>query len=257
MIDNQIPSLKRATAYQMAEEAIREKIMDGSLVPGDLLPVEHDLADQLGVTRPTVREALRKLESSGLIVRGPRRRMMVSAPCPSISSNAMQQAIVLHGISYRELCELTLALEPTAANLAAQKISPELLKQLEDNLKKTEDYIDDPKERVISDIEFHDLIAIAADNHALSLARTPVSDFLLPAYGVVAEKLALGPRLLEAHKNIFEALKQGDAENARHLMHSHISDFLRDCEKAGLSVDEPIRAVNAEMNIAKFDRNGN
>lgn len=238
----------------MAEEALREKIMDGTLVPGDLLPVEHDLVEQLGVTRPTVREALRKLESSGLVVRGPRRRMMVSAPCPSISSNAMQQAIVLHGISYRELCELNLALEPAAADLAAQKIDPELLEKIADNLKRTEACLDDPEQLVLANIEFHDLIAIAANNHALVLARAPVSDFLLPAYGAFVKKLGLGKKLLAAHTAIYGALKEGDALQARQWMHKHIRDFLRGCEMSGLSLDDPIRNVNAEMNIPKYDR---
>ncbi|WP_159819129.1 FadR/GntR family transcriptional regulator [Colwellia sp. 20A7] len=252
--DKKITSLKRATAYQLAEEALREKIMDGTLVPGDLLPVEHDLADQLGVTRPTVREALRKLESSGLVVRGPRRRMMVSAPCPSISSTAMQQAIVLHGISYRELCELNLVLEPAAAELAAKRISAEQLKKIEDNLERTAAFIDDPKKLVEADIEFHDLVAEATSNHALLLARAPVSDFLLPAYGAVVGKLGPGKRLLEAHTKIFNALKQGDADVAREWMIKHITDFLRGCEMSGISLDEPIREVNVEMDISKFSR---
>jgi DNA-binding FadR family transcriptional regulator len=55
---NSFKSLKRAPAYVLAEEAIRGMILDGTLARGDLLPVEYDLAEQLGVTRPTVREAL-------------------------------------------------------------------------------------------------------------------------------------------------------------------------------------------------------
>jgi len=251
---NQITSLKRPTAYQMAEEALREKIMDGTLLPGDLLPVEHDLAEQLGVTRPTVREALRKLESSGLVVRGPRKRMMVSAPCTSISSTAMQQAIVLHDVTYQELYELNLALEPVAAELAAKRISGELIEKIEDNLERTIASIDDTEHLVQLDIEFHDLVALAANNHALLLAREPVSDFLLPAYGVVVEQLEPGKRLFEAHKAIFEAIKQGDAVLAREWMHKHICDFLRGCKMSGLSLDKPVRKVNMKMDIAKFER---
>ena len=63
----QFEALKRAPAYVMAENAIKDLILSGELGPGALLPGEHDLAEQLGVTRPTVREAMRKLESSGLV----------------------------------------------------------------------------------------------------------------------------------------------------------------------------------------------
>ena len=249
-----ITSLKRAPAYQLAEEKLREMILNGSLTPGELLPVEHDLADQLGVTRPTVREALRKLESTGLVVRGPRRRMMVSVPSPSISSSAMHQAIVLHGVSYRELWELNQAIEPAAAALAAERISEELLEKIAKNLEVTEACLDKPKQLVEADIEFHDLIAQATGNHALLLARAPLGDFLYSAYGTVVEKLEPGKRLLEAHKEIFKAIKSGNAEDAREWMDKHIRDFLRGCEMSGISLDEPIRDVNIEMDIAKFDR---
>ena len=180
--------------------------------------------------------------------------MMVSAPCASISSTAMQQAIVLHGISYRELCEVNLMLEPAGAALAAKRISAELLQKIEVNLEQTAASIDTPLELVKADIEFHDLIAEATGNHALLLARAPISDFLFPAYGVVVASLGPGKRLLEAHTKIFNALKEGNAEVAREWMDKHITDFLRGCEMSGISLDEPIREVNLEMDISKFER---
>ena len=103
----QFEPLKRVPAYAMVEEAIRDMILSGKLGTGDLLPGEHDLAAQLGVTRPTVREAIRKLESSGLVERGHRRRMQVAAPSSEISSSAIRTAIVMHDITYRALWEVS------------------------------------------------------------------------------------------------------------------------------------------------------
>jgi len=247
-----IKSIKRAPAYQLAEEALRKMIMDGDLKPGEMLPVEHDLADQLGVTRPTVREALRKLESTGLVVRGARRRMVVSAPSPDIASDAMLQAIVLHGISYREIWQMHMALEPMAAGLAADKIDTSLLAEIERNLKYTEGVLKDPDALVEADIEFHDLVARASGNHALLLARAPIGQFLFPAYGAVINKLGPGQRLLDAHTYIFNALKVGDAETAREWMTKHIRDFLSGCELAGLEIDDPVRKVNQDWNLLRF-----
>jgi len=249
-----IKSIKRAPAYQLAEEALRKMIMDGELQPGEMLPVEHDLADQLGVTRPTVREALRKLESSGLVVRGARRRMVVSAPSPHIASDAMLQAIVLHGISYREIWQMHIALEPMAAGLAATKIDTALLSDIESNLQRTEDVLKDPDALVEADIEFHDLVARASGNHALLLARAPIGEFLFPAYGAVINKLGPGQRLLDAHTQIFNALKVNDADTARDWMTKHIRDFLRGCELAGLEIDDPVRKVNHDWNLLRFKR---
>ncbi|MDO6568911.1 GntR family transcriptional regulator [Alteromonas sp. 1_MG-2023] len=245
MLDKHIPSLKRSTAYQLAEETIREKIMDGSLVPGDLLPVEHDLAEKLGVTRPTVREALRKLESAGLIVRGPRRRMVIAAPCPSISANAMHQAFILHDISYRELSELSLALEPATARLAAQKMSDSVSAKIEDNLKRTEISIGEPVEFLEAILEFHYLIASCAANKAILFARAPISEFLLPTYLKMVKDRN---QFLVANKAIFEALRRSDAESAHQLMYEHIYNFFQVCELKGVSVDDSIRKLNAKLN---------
>lgn len=247
-----IKSIKRAPAYQLAEEALRGMIMKGELKPGELLPVEHDLAEQLGVTRPTIREALRKLESSGLVVRGVRRRLVVSAPSPDIASDAMLQAILLHGISYRELWQMHMALEPMAADLAAQKIDSSLLSEIENNLRMTQDVLGDNEALVAADIEFHDLVAKASGNHALLLARAPIGQFLFPAYGAIVEKLGPGERILEAHTKIFEGLKVGDAATARDWMEKHIRDFRRGCEVAELAIDDPVHKVNRDWQLLPF-----
>lgn len=243
-------ALKRVPAYVMAENAIKDMILSGKLGPGDLLPGEHALADQLGVTRPTVREAMRTLQGSGLIERGHRRRMKVAAPSSEVSSSAIRNAIVMHNITYRELWEVSTALEPLAARMAAERVSPELLRKIEINLEHTRACVDDPKALVQADIEFHELVTHASGNHALQLARTPLSDFLSAAYGVVTQKLGPGERLLKAHESIYAAIAKGDAETAEEWMAKHFRDFLRGCELAGLNVDDPVHKVTRKWKIS-------
>lgn len=233
-------TLERMPAYRVAEKSIRARILDGTLAPGTLLPPEYDLADQLGVTRPTVREALRALESAGLIERGARRRMAVTAPAKSVVTTAMHEAIVLHGISYRELWEVQTAVEPLVARLAATNITPALLERLRANLDKTADCLDDPVVLAEADIEFHDLMAQASNNHALLLAREPLGALLFPAYGSVIRRIGPGRRLFEAHRRIFEAVEAGDAETAEQWMTKHFVDFKRGCELAGLDLDDAV-----------------
>ncbi len=246
--------LERLPAYRVAELTIRRQILDGTLSPGTLLPPEHDLADQLGVTRPTVREALRALESAGLIERSVRRRMAVTAPATIVTTNAMHEAIVLHGISYRELWEVGAALEPVAARLAAAHITDDLLDKLRANLDATADCLDDPAALSVVDIEFHDLVAQAAENHALLLAREPLGALLFAAYATVLNQIgpgstSLGPdnkpieahrRLFDAHANILAALEAGDAATAETWMTKHFVDFRRGCELAGLDLDAAV-----------------
>lgn len=248
MSDAAFETLERLPAYRVAEQTIRRKILDGALAPGTLLPTEHDLAEQLGVTRPTVREAMRSLESAGLIERGARRRMAVTAPGKNIVITAMHEAIVLHGISYRELWEVQTAVEPLAARLAAGNITDELVGQLRSNLDRTADCLDDPVALAAVDIEFHDLVAQAADNHALLLAREPLGALLFPAYGAVIERIGPGRRLFEAHRRIFQAIEAGDAETAQRWMTKHFVDFKRGCELAGLDLDDAVATNHHALN---------
>ncbi|MBX4171488.1 FadR/GntR family transcriptional regulator [Rhodococcus pyridinivorans] len=238
--------LKRPPAYRTAELAIRAKILDGTLAPGSLLPPEHDLAEQLGVTRPTVREALRALESSGLLARGPRRRMAITAPDAKVTTNAMHEAIVLHGISYRELWEVNSTLEPLAAKLAAEHAGAALIARIGENLQRTADCLDDPSALVSADIEFHDLVAQAAGNHALLLAREPLADLLIPAYEMVIRRIGPGRRLFEAHSRIFSAVRDGDAATAEEWMSKHLVDFRRGLELAGLDLATPVKASSPQ-----------
>ena len=247
MASSPFETLKRAPAYRVVEEAVRKKILDGDLAPGELLPSEIDLAEQLGVTRPTVREAFRSLETTGLVERGARRRMMVTAPSPRVVRDAMHDAIVLHRVSYRELWELNMALEPEASGLAATNADEDVLEAIAENLRRTADCLSDPDALVEADVEFHDLVARASGNHALLLAREPLGALLFPAYGTVIRKIGPGKRLLEAHTKIYEALRAGDVDIARDWMARHIRDFRRGCELAGLDFDEPVSIqINSE-----------
>lgn len=254
MSDAAFETLKRLPAYRVAEQAIRSRILDGTLSPGTMLPPEHDLAQQLGVTRPTVREALRSLESAGLIGRGPRRRMVVTAPAKHVVTTAMHEAIVLHGISYRELWEVGAALEPLAARLAANNVTPDILDALHTNLEHTARSLNDPLALSQADLEFHELITQASNNQALLLAREPLSSMLFAAYATVLRETGpgarrVGPnnqpieghkRLLEAHIKIVAALEAGDPQTAEQWMSKHFVDFRRGWELAGLDLDAPV-----------------
>ncbi len=168
--------------------------------------------------------------------------MAVTAPAKSVVTNAMHEAIVLHGISYRELWEVQTAVEPLAARLAATNITAELLEQLRVNLDTTADCLDDPIALAEADVEFHDLVAQAAGNHALLLAREPLGALLFPAYGTVIRRIGPGRRLFEAHSRIFHALEAGDADTAQDWMTKHFVDFKRGCELAGLDLDDAVTA---------------
>lgn len=232
--------LERLPAYQVVARSMRAAILDGRLRPGDLLPVEHQLAGQLGVTRSTVREGLRALEYARLVERGPRRRLRVAQPSHAAVGSAMRDAFVMQGITYRDLWEIMMALEPAAAELAATRATPEMVAAMRANLELTAQVIDDPARLVEADVAFHGLIAEATANVALLLARSTIARSFYPAYGEVIRRLGPGQRLLAAHRHVAEAIQRADPAAAAEWMRKHILDFRRGCTIAGIDLDQMV-----------------
>jgi len=236
--------LQHAPAYKTLADAIVKKIMDRQLLPGDLLPTEHDLAEQFGVNRSTVREGIRLLEETGLVQRKGGKRLIVTRPSFDIIGTQMGRAMLMHEVTFRELWQAMVAIEPAAAELAARNADAEHLQQLSENLQRTKECLANSNSLVELDIEFHSLVAHAASNKALLLAREPMVHLFYPAFDIVITKVeTAGKRLLSAHKSIFSAIEAGDAAKAREQMMKHIKDFKRGCELAGLDLDQAVQAV--------------
>ncbi len=227
-------------AYRTVAAAVEEQIVDGRIKPGQRLPSETELARQFGVNRSTVREALRALEQDGLVRRASRRGLVVSAPHGSVLASKLSRAMVLHQVTFRELCETILALEPLAAELAALRGDDATLAALDENIARTRQCLDNQESLTELDVEFHLLIARTAGNRALMLAREPLGILFYPAFYQVMSRLHAGARLLLAHESIVAALRRRDAGEARQWMHRHIVDFKRGYELLSLDLDRPI-----------------
>lgn len=238
--------LKRAPAYKILAEAIVEQILERRLRLGDQLPTEHNLAEQFGVNRSTVREGIRLLEETGLVQRKGGKRLIVTRPSYDAVGNQMGRAMLMHEVTFRELWQAMMAVEPAAAELAARNANDEQFKQFVENLQQTKVVLSESKPLAELDIEFHSLVAQAASNKALLLAREPMVHLFYPAFDIVLTKVeASGKRLLTAHKAIFAAIRARNAEKAREQMMRHIKDFKRGCELAGLDVDRPVQSNGA------------
>jgi GntR family transcriptional repressor for pyruvate dehydrogenase complex len=112
-------------AYRKVAVAIADRILDRSLLEGARLPPEMELARQFGVNRSTVREALRELESSGLVTRRPgSRRMSVSRPGHLNIAEGISRALVLHDVTFLEVWEALTVIEPPIAEAAARARTP-------------------------------------------------------------------------------------------------------------------------------------
>ena len=189
-------------------EALREAILSGSLAPGERL-MEIQLAEDMGVSRTPVREAIRKLELEGFVVMIPRKGTYVAG----LSMKQMS-----------EVFEVRAALEELAVDLSAERISDEELEQLEHLLISISDEMvkDDIETIVKLDEEFHDLLYKTARNSRLSSAINHLTEQM---HRYRTASLSYPGRLksaLEEHRNIVEAIARRDGDAARKAAREHM-----------------------------------
>ncbi|GAB4265317.1 GntR family transcriptional regulator [Thermincola ferriacetica] len=191
-------------------EALREAIINGTLEPGERL-MEIQLAEEMGVSRTPVREAIRKLELEGFVVMVPRKGACVA------------------GLSMKDIAdvfEIRTALESLAAGLAAERITEEELENLERLLVKIGECVqaNDLDKLIEVDTEFHDVLFKATRNERLvqiiSNLREQIQRFRTTS-------LASPGRMkyaLEEHKKIVEAVSERNVELAQKLAAEHIEN---------------------------------
>ncbi len=227
-------------AYQQVFDAIENQIVSGALAVGDQLPSEIELARQFGVNRSTVREGIRLLEHSGFVARDGSKRLLITLPHYMDLASRASRALVMHEVTFRELWDAALVLEPLVAQRAASRISADQLAALESNLESMQRHIDDPKSVVELDVEFHDLIARACGNRVLMLTREPISLLFRPAGQIILPRLQTQQRIVDAHRAILDLLRKGDATGVATWMTRHMADFKRGYEKTGVDMDAPL-----------------
>lgn len=236
-----LPKANRTNGYEQVARILEAEIVAGRLRIGDLLPIEADLAEELGVNRSTLREGLRALEVSGLIRRVAAKRLQVVTPDPARVALTNARALGLRGASFHDLWEVQMQLEHFSAGLAAERASEAQVAALAALVEELGPVLADDEAVIRHDLAFHALIAQASGNGALELATAPVGLLLFSATEHLYRAVPVARhRLARAHGEILAAIAARDAERARLWMRRHISDFRRGYELAGFNIHAPI-----------------
>ena len=191
-------------------EALREAITSGILQPGERL-METQIAEELGVSRTPVREAIRKLELEGFVIMMPRRGTYVAD---------------LSMKDINEVFEIRTSLEVLAAGLAAERITEEELEQLNRLLVKISEYIEagDLDKIVETDVAFHDILYRASRNNRLvaiiNNLREQTSRFRSISLGHPGRL----QETLKEHRRLVDAISQRDPELAQQMAHEHMEN---------------------------------
>jgi len=228
--------LDDSPAYRQIANVIERKIVARSLRAGDPLPSETDLARQFGVNRSTVREAIRELETHGLLgrTRG-EKRLRVTRPVPERVSSGVSRALALHDVTFLDLWETMIALEPAAAELAAERRTDEDLVTLSAAAAKFKTNSADTSAAVAAVAEFFAAVAVASGNPVLAMSQAPLNELLAPILTRMIDDVSQSrTRIVTAQTAIIEAITKRRRGDARTWMEKHIRDFKRGYELAGI-----------------------
>ncbi|AMB58132.1 FadR/GntR family transcriptional regulator [Microterricola viridarii] len=203
---------------------IKEMIVSGDLGPGDRLPPEKELSEALGLSRSSLREAVKALEVIRVLDVRRGDGTYVTSLEPRLLLEAMSFVVDLHDdASILEIFAVRRILEPAATALAAGKLDPDAIAELKEMIAAVDDTTS-VEGLVEHDLEFHRRIVTAAGNSYLSSLIDSLSSHTVRARiwrGVTQENAV--DRTLHEHSGIVAALERGDAELAHALTVVHVS----------------------------------
>lgn len=209
---------------------IRDRILSGKLKPDERLPSEKELSEAFRASRASVREALRSLEATGLIVvrRGARGGPFVaSMNTLDHVSETLSDALRLGSASMDELTEARLILEPALAELAARRASQQDLDEIKRTIETAHGMLGSGINPRLMNLEFHRAVARASKNSVLILPLNSTLDALAEVLGELNFTSEVKNQIASSHARIYKALERRDAKKAFALMDRHIRELHR------------------------------
>lgn len=232
---------RRSISEDVADR-IRLYIQQRDLGPGDRIGREEDLAREFGVSRPTLREALRLLSSEHLIraSKGPGGGIFVAAtPERGIGmtvSATVANMIEADRIEFDELIETRLLFEVPLAGLAAQRATEEDVEKLKALVRESGAEPGNQVRMQAADAQIHRLIAVMAGNRLAGAFSEWIVDVLHPLLGEAIAPAIVEPVVVEQHEDLVKAIARGDPAAAERAMREHLV-YLRDLVSAVESME--------------------
>ncbi len=213
----------RTSLYGEVIKQIVEIIKNGDWVPGERIPTENELAGEFGVSRNCIREALKSLANSGIVISTPRRGTFLS---PQALNNVYAMEMLWQGehASYGELMETRIMIEPQIAYVAAERATDKEVEILGELVQKAKAAFHTGKSTLDFGFEFHHKIALATRNRIIIKLLLSIQRELKTERNtllVAEDQEQLWQELLD-HEAIYQHIKQKQPEQAREVMYKHL-----------------------------------
>ena len=227
--------IQKKRVSDLIVEQIDKMIVSKELLPGQLLSSERELVTELQVSRASLREALRILESKGVIDIKPGRGIFVADVTDSLFA-PFEVWLESHRESLIEQFEVRLVIEPDAAYFAAKRASQQSILEMKESL---EHFIrckdeNDTIGMIEYDSGFHNLIAKATNNRTLSVLMETITNSLLCGWKATLHLPARVEKTVQEHGEIVHAIENRQAEKASKMMRLHLEHAIHDLKKYGL-----------------------
>jgi GntR family transcriptional repressor for pyruvate dehydrogenase complex len=220
----------RITATLIAE--LKGQIASGAIAPGDKFPPERELAKTFKVNRASMRQALKVLESMGVLSQRVGDGTYLSNSAGTLLREPLDFLVLLDDLSPQDIADTRMMVEPELTARAAERATGEDLAALRVAIAAMEKS-KNARERIAADLEFHDAIFRASGNRICTLLFGEVHRLSFHGPGQAA-KPPVVERSLLFHRRIYAAIKARDRNEARDAMREHLADatVLRDQEVA-------------------------
>ncbi|HVQ59145.1 MAG TPA: FadR/GntR family transcriptional regulator [Solirubrobacterales bacterium] len=223
MAEPGLQRIERSPLYEVVAARLQEFIDGEKLEPGDRLLPERELAERLGVSRTSVRQALTAMRVMGLVeVRPGAGTYLLRPPADLVSGLASEVAKA--EVDHPMIWEVREGVEVQAARLAAGRRTAADLEAMQDALVAMARSIDGGGDGVDGDRLFHRAIVLAAHNDLLTHLIDELAEVVDRTSQVSLTLPGRAPRSLQAHGEILAAIEAGDAEGAAEAMRRHIAE---------------------------------
>lgn len=223
--------IKNKKVYEQIIDQIQEMVMIGELKRGDKLPSERALSEQLGVSRTSVREALRALDVIGLTESRQGGGNYIRDNFENSLFQPLSVMFMLQQSNPEEILSLRRVLEIEAASLAAQRITPEHIKELTELVTALKE-ANHEEQRVRIDKEFHYKIAKASGNflllNTLNAISTLIEYFIKDARASILSGGDTSEILIKQHEDMCRAIASHDVQEATQAMKKHFDLIEKD-----------------------------
>lgn len=214
--------IKKTRIYEEVVNQVRELIKEGKLKAGDQLPSERELAETFKVSRTSVREALRALETQGLVVsRTGMGNFVADLPIESLIA-PLAKLLIEEKDALADIFEMRKLIEPHIASLAAERATKQDIGQMKKILDKQQEQVSRGETGVEADAEFHFAIGRATQNHALEKLVSGLMDVLSHSREESLQTRDRRMASIDSHRKIVAAIEAHDKTKAREAMFRHV-----------------------------------